>query len=130
MATLKNFEELEIWKLARELNRDIYIHIKLTKKDPELQRQINRSASSIMDNIAEGFERNGTKEFIQFLSISKASCSELRSQLYRAFDRGYLNDKIFNRLAQKTILQNNKIGGLIGYLKRSGHQGTKFKGRK
>ena len=129
MATLKNFEELEIWKSARELNKEIYNHIKLTSEEPDLHKQINRSASSIMDNIAEGFERSGTKEFVQFLSIAKASCGELRSQLYRAFDRDYIDHDTFTRLSEKTILQNNKIGRLISYLKRSDLKGTKFKDR-
>ena len=127
MATLNSFEELEIWKIARGINKDIFKHIKISGKDPILHKQINRSAGSIMDNIAEGFERNGTREFVQFLSIAKASCAELRSQLYRALDRDYINQETFTRLSQKTILENNKIGGLIRYLKRSGHSGTKFK---
>ncbi|WP_339814333.1 four helix bundle protein, partial [Zunongwangia profunda] len=94
MATIKQFEDLEIWQKAREICRIVYETKKNTnlKNDFKLYNQLNGSSGSIMDNIAEGFERNGNREFIQFLSIAKASCGETRSQLYRAFDRGYLND--------------------------------------
>ena len=129
MATLKYFEDLEIWKIAREINRDIYYQIKIRLQDWALHNQINRSAGSIMDNIAEGFERNGDREFIQFLSIAKASCGELRSQLYRAYDRNYIDQETFNSLAQKTMVESSKIGGFIRYLKKSDYSGTKFKGR-
>ncbi len=129
MATLNNFEELEIWQISRELNKEIFTLSRLRKLDFELFKQINRSAGSVMDNIAEGFERNGTKEFMQFLSIAKASSGELRSQLHRAYDRDYIDRDTFLRLIQQSSLQNDKIGGLIRYLKKSGHRGTKFKGR-
>jgi four helix bundle protein len=86
MATVKSFEELEIWQLSREICQEVWDVFERTTlgKDFELKNQMNRSSGSIMDNIAEGFERNGRKEFIQFLSYSKGSCGELRSQLYRA----------------------------------------------
>ena len=86
MATLNNFEDLEIWKLAREICKDIYIIInyKEFSKDSGLVRQINNSSGSIMDNIAEGFEREGNKEFGQFLSYSKGSCGECRFSTYQS----------------------------------------------
>src|ERR1043165_7006866 len=89
MATITRFEELEIWKLAREQSKEIYLLTRVTNfsKDFELKNQINASAGSAMDNIAEGFDRFTNKEFSQFLVISKGSNSEVRSQLYRAFDR-------------------------------------------
>ena len=87
-----SFEELEIWKKSRKTCQEIY---DLTeqgkfKNDFGLKRQINDSSGSCMDNIAEGFERGGNKELIQFLYISKGSIGETRSQLYRAMDRGYI----------------------------------------
>lgn len=87
---VKQFEDLEVWKEARRLTQIIY---RLTKgekfsKDFALRDQIQRAAVSIMSNIAEGFERGGNQEFIQFLYVAKASCGEVRSQIYVAFDKG------------------------------------------
>lgn len=129
MATVKVFEDLEIWKLFRVLCEDInnVANNSELKKDFRLYSQIDGSSGSIMDNIAEGFERNGNKEFIQFLSISKASCGETRSQLYRVFDRKYVNDNEFNKLKEQTIVLSKMIGGFITYLKNSEFQGSKYK---
>ena len=93
MATIKQFEDLEIWQLARTLCQDIHNIIITTSlnNDYKLRDQINSSSGSIMDNIAEGFERSGKNEFRQFLSIAKGSCGETRSQLYRVFDEKYIN---------------------------------------
>jgi four helix bundle protein len=93
MATINTFEELDIWQLSREICQDTWDLFEKTilGKDFELKNQMNRSSGSIMDNIAEGFERNGRREFINFLSYSKGSCGELRSQLYRAFDREHIS---------------------------------------
>lgn len=106
MATVKIFEDLEIWKLSRVLCNEINIVANNTelRKDYKLYSQIDGSSGSVMDNIAEGFERNGNKEFIQFLSIAKASCGETRSQLYRVFDRNYINEKDFNKLREQALL--------------------------
>lgn len=129
MATIKQFEDLEIWQKAREICRIVYETKKNSnlKNDFKLYNQLNGSSGSIMDNIAEGFERNGNREFIQFLSIAKASCGETRSQLYRAFDRGYLNDDDFEDFKTKVISLSRQINGFIDYLQKSDFKGTEFK---
>lgn len=128
MATVKVFEDLEIWKLSRVLCNDIntIANNSELKRDYRLYGQIDGSSGSIMDNIAEGFERNGNKEFIQFLSIAKASCGETRSQLYRVFDRNYIDEKEFNKLKDQTIVLSKMIGGFISYLKKSDFKGSKY----
>jgi four helix bundle protein len=127
--TISCFEELEIWQEARELAK--YIRSLTRKesfsKDYKLCNQINGSAGSIMDNIAEGFERDGHKEFIQFLYIAKASNGETRSQGYRAFDALYISEEELNAILEKTKTLRLKIIGLINYLKKSEHKGSKFK---
>jgi len=127
--TIERFEDLDIWKEARELCKYIF---EITEKEPfckdyKLRDQIRASSGSIMDNIAEGFERDGNKEFIQFLSIAKGSCGECRSQTYRAFDYSYIKQDILDKLINKTIQLSKKISSLISYLKKSSIAGSKFK---
>jgi four helix bundle protein len=127
--TINSFEELEIWKDARELAKVIRL---LTKREPfskdfKLCNQINSSAGSVMDNVAEGFERDGHKEFIQFLYIAKASNGETRSQTYRAFDAGFISENELNDILSRTQNLRIKIISLVNYLKNSTFKGNKFK---
>ncbi|MGD0340870.1 MAG: four helix bundle protein [Bacteroidales bacterium] len=126
--TIEKFEDLEIWQLARELCKYIFV---ITSKVPfyhdfKLRDQIRSSSGSIMDNIAEGFERDGNKEFVQFLSISKGSCGECRSQSYRAFDYQYIDEIVFKELINKTTILSKKISRFISYLKKSNIKGSKY----
>lgn len=93
MAAIRRFEELECWKKARVLCTETSLKTEFALKD-----QLLRSSGSVMDNIAEGFERGGNKEFIQFLFIAKASCAEVKSQLYRSKDRKYISEDDFERM--------------------------------
>ena len=129
MATIRKFEEVLSWIEARELNKVVGKLIKGNnfEKNFRLINQIEGSAGSIMDNIAEGFDRNGNKEFIQFLYIAKASCAEFRSQLYRAVDRDYLRDEEFKNLYDHALRISSLIQALINYLKDSELTGSKFK---
>jgi four helix bundle protein len=128
MATFKSFEEIEVWQKARDLAHSIY---KLTlegsfARDYKLRDQINGSSGSIMDNIAEGFERDGTREFIQFLSIAKGSAGETRSQLYRALDRNHISNEAFDELKGDTLQISKQISSLMRYLNGSGLKGVKY----
>jgi four helix bundle protein len=128
MATVRSFEELEIWKRARAFAQKIYeaSSAGTFSKDYALKDQINESTGSIMDNIAEGFERDGNKEFVAFLSYSKASAGESRSQLYRAFDRKHISSEMFEELRNEAIALGKMIGSFMNYIRGSGYRGTKF----
>jgi four helix bundle protein len=126
---INKFEDLGVWQEARELCKEIYSLISEGEfsKDYALLNQINRYSGSVMDNIAEGFGRSGNKEFIQYLSVSKASCMEVKSQLYRALDRQYMKREKADELISKTQGLINQLGGFIHYLKQSEFKGSKFK---
>jgi four helix bundle protein len=124
-----NFEDLEIWKHARDLANKIY---KLSgsgtfSKDFGLRDQIRRAAVSIMSNIAEGYERGGNQELLQFLSVAKGSCGEVRCQLYIACDQGYISTKVCEELTDYCKKISIMIHNFIQYLKQSPYKGNKFK---
>ena len=111
---ISRFEDLIAWQKARTLTRQIYV---ISRKgnfgnDRALASQIQRASTSIMSNIAEGFDRGGNREFHHFLVIAKGSCAEVRSQLYIAFDAGYLDQSEFNDLLQRAEEVGRIIGGL------------------
>src|SRR6185436_530567 len=117
MSTIKRFEDLEVWQLAREQAREIYklAQVGTFAKDFELKNQINASAGSTMDNIAEGFERFTNKDFSHFLVIAKGSNAEVRSQLYRAFDRNHLPEATLNSRLEFSVMLGNKIKSFMDY---------------
>lgn len=125
----RGFEELDVWKLSRKLSDRIY---QLTSfgslaRDFPLRDQLRRSSGSVMDNIAEGFERDGKKEFVQFLYIAKASCGECRSQLYRAKDANYIDEGEFEQLKHEAEIISKSLSRFIKYLKKSEFTGLKNK---
>ena len=128
MATIKKFEDLDIWIEARRLSKEIILISKTTdlKTDYKLKDQIKGSSGSVMDNIAEGFERNGNGEFRQFLSIAKGSAGETRSQLYRVFDNDYIDELKLNNLVYEYEKLSVKIHNFITYLNKNDFKGTKF----
>ena len=129
MGTIERFEDLEAWKLARELTSLVYTCSGAGNfgRDFALRDQIRRASISIVSNIAEGFERDGDKEFLQFLSMAKGSCGEVRAQLYLALDQKYISDALFQELTTKAIQLSRVISGLIRYLRQSQLSGKKYK---
>ena len=128
MATIKRIEDLQIWQLARNQCKEIYA---LTKKgefikDYRFVQQIRAAAGSVMDNIAEGFGREGNKEFLQYLSVAKGSCSEVLSQLYRAYDAEFISNEQLERLRTDNVKLCTMIYNLCQSLKNSEYKGTKY----
>ncbi len=118
---IKRFEDLEVWQLSRILVKRLY---ELTRngrfsRDFGLADQIQRSGISVMANIAEGFERRSNREFIQFLSIAKGSCGEVRSHLYIALDVGYIDVSEFNECYELAEQISKSLSGFMKYLKSS-----------
>ena len=129
MAAVKDFEELAIFQKARELSKKIYpvTNRDCFKSDFRFVQQIRAAAGSIMDNIAEGFERTGNKEFLNFLYIAKGSCGEVRSQLIRANDVGYLTSEEFDELYSECRKLSAGIMNFIKEIKASDITGAKYK---
>jgi four helix bundle protein len=129
MATIKKFEDIEAWQKGRQLKLEVYRFSKRGDfiKDFALREQIRRAAISVTANIAEGFERDGNREFIQFLSNSKGSCGEVQDHLYTALDEQYITKDEFERLYAQSAQVGGLIGGFMNYLKRSELRGNKFR---
>jgi four helix bundle protein len=129
MATFTSFEKIECWQKARALTKRVY---QVSSKgsfltDYSLRNQIRRASVSIMSNIAEGFDRSGNREFIQFLATAKASAAEVRCQLYVALDQNYITSPEFGELSALAAETGRMTGGLIRYLKSSRFKGDKYK---
>jgi four helix bundle protein len=129
VSTFKSFEEINAWQRARNLTKRIYQISSegLFARDYGLRDQMRRACISTMSNIAEGFERGGTKEFMQFLSVAKGSVGEVRSQLYVALDQEYISVATFEQLSGEAIEISRMLSGLMKYLRKSGMKGTKYK---
>ncbi len=112
---IERFEDIEAWKEARELVKNIYDKFK-DIRDYSFKDQIQRASVSVMSNIAEGFDRGTNKEFIQFLVIARGSLSELRSLLYNALDLGFIDEEVFRDLSSRCNKISNLINGFIRYL--------------
>jgi len=129
LATIRKFEDLEIWQLARQLSQQVLFISKNTelKNDYRFKDQIKASSGSFMDNIAEGFERDGNLEFRQYLSIAKGSFGEVRSQCYRLFDSEYIAEEKMVELVTECEQISKRIANFISYLNKKDFKGNKFK---
>lgn len=129
MSKIEKFEDLEVWQRGRIICNEIEILFQTTKlgNNYALRNQMERSSGSIMDNIAEGYGRDGNKEFHNFLSYSKGSCTELKSQIYRSFDKGIIDKNQYNKMIDLLEIEINKIGAFMYYLRKTEIKGQKFK---
>ena len=129
MATINRFEDLEIWQLARKQNKELWL---LTMRQEfsklfSLNDQLRSASISVMNNISEGFERDGNREFIQFLSYAKGSAGEVKNMLYGFIDIGLISHEEFDQLTKQAETIRVKIFKLMEYLNRSDYKGSKFK---
>ena len=131
MASYKRFEELPVWQKSRVLAKEIdaLVHSCAIQKNFKLKDQMLGSSGSIMDNIAEGFERSGNGEFSLFLFYSKGSAGELRSQLYRAYDCNYISKEDFETFRNKCEGISQELQNFTDYLRRTDKRGPKFTNR-
>lgn len=120
MAPIKRFEEIQAWQTAREITKQVYMLSDQGQfgQDYGFKDQIRRAAVSVMSNIAEGFESNTQALFINFLGHAKASAGEVRSQLYVAYDLGYVSEDQFNFLADQTRKCSRQVYKFMKYLKK------------
>ena len=127
MSKVSRFEDLTIFQMARDLCKEVYVITKKGefRKDSRFVQQIRAAAGSIMDNIAEGYERDGNKEFINFLYIAKGSCGEVRSQIIRATDVGFIDKDTATRLYNDSLNLGKSISKFITSLKGSQITGLK-----
>ncbi len=129
MPRIEKFEDLEVWQLARKICQNVEILFQTTSlgRSFAIRDQMERSSGSIMDNIAEGFGRDGNREFHNFLSYSKGSCNELKSQYHRALDKKLIS--IAQHANNLEIIQKeiNKLGAFMHYLRKSEFKGQKFR---
>ena len=128
MSTAGRFEDLEVFQKARVLCKKVY---EITKheefhKDSRFVQQIHASVGSVMDNIAEGYERSGNKEFVNFLYIAKGSCGEVRSQIIRASDIGFIDNETAKELYNECLCLSKQIAHFINSLKKSNISGQKY----
>ncbi len=129
MGKIERFEDIDAWRKARELTKAIYEVTAQGKIGAEfsLKDQIRRASVSIMANIAEGFERDGNKEFRQFLTTAKGSVGEVKSLLYVALDAELASSEQFDRLMALADDTSRLLAGFLRYLKASDKKGSKFK---
>jgi len=127
----KSYENTEVWNDARNLTKDVFNATKNLNMKGEyfLQNQMKKSALSILSNIAEGLERDGNKELIQFLSVAKGSAGELRSQFLVGYDTGLISQDDFQRLHAKVVSISRQLSGFMRYLKDSEMKGRKYQGK-
>jgi four helix bundle protein len=129
MVKISRFEDIEAWKKARELTKKIYeitSQGELTR-DYALKDQLRRAAISIMANIAEGFEREGNKEFKQFLAMAKGSVGEVKAQLYVALDASLIDSDNFTKIVALADETARLLAGFLKYLRASDYKGSKFR---
>jgi four helix bundle protein len=131
MNRIERFEDILSWQKARALTKEVYASTRSGPfaRDYGLKDQIQRASVSTMANIAEGFERGGDREFLQFLSNSKGSCGEVKSHLYVALDQDYVTQVAFDHLYTQADEVSRLVGGFMAYLRQSHLGGSKYKGR-
>jgi len=129
VATIRRFEDIEAWQKARQLTKAVYglTTSGAISRDFALTNQIRRAALSIMANIAEGFERDGNKEFLQFLAVAKGSCGELRTHLCAGLDQRYITQEQHDLACEKAVEVSRMLSGLIRHLRETEMRGRKYR---